>query len=206
MKATCRSLDLFWMPTPDLLFVPNARTSVPRYRVGEPFQRGRRGWPRGTQYHYAAHGHELTVFQPGLDDETVQDVKRGQAEFALVVREPILLLAYRFGDAGVWADTPYCWHMHPPHTRLIPPDETSNESRALLWITLVGADDGIIHAQRGVTLAPDFTRVLHDALRRQAHGGFRSDDCVAALSDLLVHHPSTADRLALACSKTIGNR
>jgi len=206
MKATCRSLDLFWMPTTDLPPVADARTSVPRYRVGEPLQRGRRNWPGGSQYHYAAHGHELTVFQPDLNETLIHDVARARAEFALVVREPILLFAYRFGDSGPWADAPYCWHLQPPDARLIPPDEISRESRALLWITLVGAEDGIIHAQRGVTLAPDFTRVLHGALRRQARSEFRPDDCISALSGLVASHPSAVDRLALACSETIGNR
>ena len=72
---------------------------------------------------------------------------------------------------------PYTWHMQPAHCRVTPPLESSPETRALLWITLVGADDGMIHAQRGMTLAPAFTRTLQDAIRAQASTPFDPDLC-----------------------------
>ena len=79
------------------------------------------------------------------------------------------------------------------------------EARALLWITLVGAEDGIIHAQRGMTLSPAFTRALHDAIRDQAMGRFDPSDCTAAISRLYLPHLDTVDRLASAVARTMGN-
>jgi hypothetical protein len=122
------------------------------------------------------------------------------------VHEPVLLFAYRFGHSIPWSDVPYCWHLQPRHARIVPPAEAGGEERALLWITLVGADDGIIHAQRGMTLAPEFTQAIHSAIRHQAHGGFHPDDCISALRDLYLSHPLPEQRLALARSRTIGNR
>lgn len=207
MKPTCQSLELLWLPNSAPPYLSATRPGVPAYRVGEPLLRGRRNWPAGAQYHYAASGHELTLFHPAINETLIQDVKRGDAEFAVIVEHPVLLLAYRFGNTGsTWSDVPYCWHMQPPYARVVPPPEASPESRALLWITLVGAQDGIIYAQRGMTLAPDFTQVLQQAIRAQALAGFHPHKCLQALHDLLVTHPTTADRLPLAKLRTFGNR
>jgi hypothetical protein len=100
---------------------------------------------------------------------------------------------------------PFCIHMQPRHCRAIPPPETSHETRALLWVTLVGARDGLIHAQRGLTLAPDFTATLHNAIRAQAASTFSSDECLSAVSELLVNYPDPATRRTLAQARTIGN-
>ncbi|MFO0889207.1 MAG: hypothetical protein U0790_08715 [Isosphaeraceae bacterium] len=206
MKSTCQNLDLFWLNTSALHAASSPRTVAPAYRVGEPLRGGLHHWPEGAQYHYGANGHELIIFRSDPDEQAIQGVRRGDAEFALIVRESILLLAFRFGGSGDWSDAPYCWHTQPAWARLTPPSEVSEESRALLWVTLVGARDGIIHAQRGLTLAPEFTRALQSAIRRQAQSRFRSDDCLAAVSDLLLGHPSTAHRLPLACARTNGNQ
>ena len=84
----------------------------------------------------------------------MNEVRRGEVELALIVELPLIVLTYRFGQSIPWNDVPYSWHLQPMSWRVVPSVEHSLESRALLWITLVGADDGIIHAQRGVTLSP----------------------------------------------------
>jgi hypothetical protein len=135
----------------------------------------------------------------------VQDVRFGEAEFAVIISPPVIVLAYRFGDSIPWSDAPYCWHFQPPHCRAVPGPEASPEARALLWITLVEANDGIIRAQRGMTLAPGFTRTLHAAIRTQAGVPFDPDQCTVAVGDLLVAYPTASSRLALAQARTIGN-
>jgi hypothetical protein len=179
---------------------------VPLYRVGEPLQRGRRHWPSGTQYIHGIRGHELTIFLPHVGEQLAENVKNGEGEFAVIAKLPLIVLAFRFGRSVPWSDVPYCWHMQPPHCRVIPPLEESAETRALLWVTLVGATDGIIHAQRGMTLAPHFTRVLNGAIRAQACMPFNPCRCTEVISELLVDHPCTLDRLALAQARTVGNQ
>jgi hypothetical protein len=201
-----QDLDPFWMSKAPRHCTPTNRPLVPLYRVGEPLQRGRRQWPTGAQYTYGLSGHELTLFHGDIDEQMIQDVKYGEAEFAVITKPPVIVLAYRFGSSIPWNDVPYCWHFQPAHWRVIPDREASPEARALLWITLVEARDGIIRAQRGMTLAPEFTSTLHAAIRAQARVPFDPDRCTAAVSDLLVAHPSTFARLPLAQARTIGNQ
>jgi hypothetical protein len=206
MNLSSQDLELYWLSNAPRKSIPASRPLVPVYRVGEPLQRGRRHWPVGSQYTHGPNGHELTLFLPEIDDRHVQDVKSGEGEFAVIARLPLIVLAYRFGQSIPWSDVPYCWHMQPAHYRVVPPLGLSPEARALLWITLVGAHDGIIYAQRGMTLAPEFTRFLHGAIRAQARMPFIPDRCTAAISKLLVAHLGTLERLPLAQARTIGNQ
>lgn len=186
--------------------MPRARRAVsPVYRVGELFHRGRRRWPVKSEFAFGPGGHELTLFQREIGPGVIDDVRRGPAEFALIVEQPVIVLAYRFGDADDWEDTPYCWHLQPEFRRVVPGSVAVPGARALLWITLVGADDGIIHAQRGMTLSPSFTRALHEAIRVQAMSPFDSCDCATAISDLYLTRPDVLDRLETAVARTMGN-
>ena len=136
-----QDIDLFWMSKAPRHCPPPKRPLVPVYRVGEPLQRGRRRWPTGAQYTYGPGGHDLTLFLCGIDERMVHDVRFGEAEFAVIAQLPLIVLAYRFGTSIPWSDAPYCWHFQPAHWRTIPERETSPEARALLWISLVGADE-----------------------------------------------------------------
>ena len=84
-------------------------------------------------------------------------------------------------------------------------DESPPETRALLWISLVGADDGIIHAQRGIALSPSFTLALHGAIRAQALTAFDPEQCTLAISKIFLSRPATVDRLPQAVARTMGN-
>jgi hypothetical protein len=205
MNFFCQDLELFWVLNVPWQFPASRRPRVPAYRVGEPLQPGRRHWPAGAQYIYGLNGHELTIFLDRIDERLIQDIRYGEAEFALGINSPVIVLAYRFGRTIPWSDVPFCLHMQPVHCRVVPPPESSHETRALLWITLVGAQDGLIHAQRGMTLAPEFTTTLHDAIRGQAASPFSPDECIAAVSDLLVAYPDAAARLSMAQVRTFGN-
>ena len=178
---------------------------VPVYRVGEPFRSGRSAWPEGAQFNYNVAGHELTLFYSNIRDDMIDEVRRGQAEFAMIVEHPVIVLAYRFGNSIPWGDAPYSWHLQPASWRVVPPLGHSPEARALLWVSLVGADDGIIRAQRGLTLSPGFSRTLHDAIRTQAMMTFDPAKCTSAVSKIFLNHPSPVDRLSLAVAQTMGN-
>ncbi len=184
---------------------PSSLPRVSVYRVGEPFRRGHESWPQGAQFTYSPGGLELTLFHRHIRDHEVTDILRGQAEFALIVDLPVIVLAYRFGDSISWSDLPYSWHLQPVAWRVIPSPHHSPETRVLLWISLVGADDGIIHAQRGMTLSPAFTLALHQAIRAQAMMSFNPKECTSALSRVYLNHFNTVDRLPLAVARTMGN-
>jgi hypothetical protein len=181
------------------------RPVVPVYRVGESFHRGRRSWPEGAQFACGPGNYELTLFHPAIRGDLVDEVRRGPAEFALIVESPLIVLAYRFGESIPWNDVPYSWHLQTDERRAPPTCAQSPESRSLLWVTLVGSGDGVIHAQRGMTLSPPFTRALHEAICAQAMCAFDPEDCTMAISSVYLNYPATVDRLEIAAARTMGN-
>jgi hypothetical protein len=182
-----------------------AQRPIPRYRVGEKLCNERDTWPEGGQLVCGPWRHELTLCSSDPHADLAHNVRCAPSEFALVVEPPVIVLAYRFGRSNPWNDISYCWHLQPEEWRIVPAVARLAEARALLWITLVGAHDGVIHAQRGVTLSPSFTRILHMAIRSQAVSAFHPEECTAALSKIFLAYPTPADRLALAVARTLGN-
>jgi hypothetical protein len=178
---------------------------ISTYRVGEVYHRGRNNWREGTQFACSPSGLELTLFRRDISEDVIADVRRGPAEFALIVDLPLIVLAYRFGNSISWNDVPYCWHLQPAGRRAIPVLDRSPEARMLVWVSLVGTHDGIIHAQRGLTFSPSFTIALHDAIRAQAMRSFRPEDCTSAISRLYLSYSTIADRLPLAVVRAMGN-
>src|SRR5262245_48218114 len=167
------------------------RRVFPVYRVGELFHGNRRRWPEGAQFTFGPGGPELTLFHPEIRAGVVDDVRRGPGEFALIVEPPVIVLAYRFGESIPWSDVPYSWHLQPEPGRVIPTRVHSPEARALLWITLVGSRDGIIYAQRGMTLSPSFSLALHQSIRDQAISAFDPEECTSAISSIYLRSFST---------------
>jgi len=184
---------------------PGPQFLSPVYRVGEKFRKGHDRWPEGGHFICGPRGHELTLCRPDINADLIYEVRCGPAEFALIVEPPVIVLAYRFGQPDSWNDVAYAWHLQPEEWRVVPSVDPLPEARALLWITLVGSDDGIIHAQRGVTLSPRFTRRLHTAIRNQAMSAFNPSECTKALSKIFLSYPTPVDRLALAIARTQGN-
>jgi hypothetical protein len=185
--------------------IPSKIQPFPIYRVGGLYREEHHCWREGTQLTYSPNGLELTLFHRDISQVVIADVQRGSAEFAMIVDHPLIVLAYRFGTSSFWNDVPYCWHLDPSHRRVIPKIDPSPEARVLLWVSLVGANDGIIHAQRGLTFSPSFTSALNHTLRAQAMTGFVPEDCTSAISRLYLRYPSITDRLALAVVRTMGN-
>jgi hypothetical protein len=178
---------------------------VPVYRVGELFHHDRQSWPARSRFSYSPGGLELTLFEREIRADMIEDVRRGESEFALLIEPPVIVLAYRFGQAIPWDDAPYTWHLQPADWRVIPPTNHAPETRALLWVSLVGANDGIIHAQRGVALSPSFTLALHIAIRAQALTAFDPHECALAISRKVLNPAATIDRLPQAVARTMGN-
>ena len=138
------------------------------YQVGQPYNPRVRQWPEGANYNFRGGQHELLLLFPHPSAAEIRGAKTGQCEFAMLKSaDSLLFFLYRF--AGVpWSDAPYSWWRVPVDQRIIPVATESPELRALLQIILIDAETGIIRAIRGVTLSPDFTLALHDAIRVQA--------------------------------------
>jgi hypothetical protein len=177
---------------------------VPAYRVGEPLRQGQTDWPDGSRYGFGPSGHELVLFRTDIDGDLEDAVGRGPCEFALVVEAPLIVLAYQFGKVVSWETAPFAWHLQPAERRFVPPADVPG-GRALLNLSLVGSDDGIIRAQRNVTLGPELTWALHRAIRSQARQPFDSEAYVRAVGTLYLRHPSAAAMLDYAEARSPGN-
>ena len=200
-----RDLNEILRSKPSRPFRQSPLALAPHYRVGEPYLQGQRRWREGTQFTCARNRFELTLFQAEIGEVAVTDLRRGPAEFALIVDLPLIVFAHRLGGLGAWSDVPFSWHLQPSASRILPSLGNSREARDLLWLTLVGSRDGIIHAQRGMTMSPAFSFALRQAIIAQATTFFDPTECTLAVSRLYISYPDIADRLSLATARTMGN-
>ena len=77
----------------------------------------------GVEYRCRRGGHELVLSLHGLTDLRAEAVAGGEAELALVVEGPLLVLGDRFGAAFPWAATArFHWQGLPPEARVVPPE------------------------------------------------------------------------------------
>lgn len=177
------------------------------YRVGESFREGRTVWPEETFYGIDRDGYVLTLFRSGITEPEREAFRRGVAEFALVVEPPLAVLAYRFGESAGWETIPYAWPLSSARPgRYLPPSKVPPGTQALLWVSLVNAEDGLIEAQRGLVLEPSFTLALNEAIRRQARDPFDASSYVRAIATLHADLPSPAALVQRAEARTSSAR
>src|SRR5579883_2602467 len=62
-----------------------------------------------ARYSYRDGDHELTLTSPVVRGAQVKAVERGDAEFALVVEDPVVLLCAKFGEAIPWSTATVSW-------------------------------------------------------------------------------------------------
>lgn len=135
--------------------------------VGELYAAGKTRWPETAQYNYRGGMHELVVFASTPTPEEIESVRAGRADFALLVKAPVLLMLYKFAPRIPWSDAPFSVHLVPDGERSLPPDPVGEE-RANIQAILVDAATGVVKAIRLLSLSPDFTAALHRAIRAQS--------------------------------------
>jgi hypothetical protein len=188
------------------------------FGVGRLYVEGRTQWPEEARYQYRRGAHELALMIRGVSECHVRALGQGEAEFALVVGEPILVLCYRFGDDVGWGRTiPFNWHLMPLEERVDPPlagidAEPCFGLETTLWVSVVEANDGVVRARRAFALSREFVRSLHSALRQQASRPFAEAMCAFAppwlhdAPDSLLERSSARMRCAGASYLTLETR
>ncbi|WP_406696984.1 hypothetical protein V5E97_38965 [Singulisphaera sp. Ch08] len=147
-------------------------------------------WPEGAAYQYRLGRHRLALTTSGVAGHHETDVAQAEAEFALVVEGPLLVLGARFGETMPWAwARPYHWYFTAPAKRVVPASialtpRTYARLWATLWITLVDDRNGRVRVRRAVALRPEFTHTLHGVLRAQALRPFQGPTVQRALERL----------------------
>jgi hypothetical protein len=118
---------------------------------------------------------------------------------------------FRFGDRpdrGIpWSDAPSSVHLTAAEqggVLAVPDPHITLESRAVLEIVLVDAATGIIKALRDVSLSPEFTRALHQAIREQAEAPFDRRAYDRALQEAYRRWPTSEAMLRDAQARTRG--
>jgi hypothetical protein len=173
--------------------------------IGKLYHPGVRCWPEGGEYNFRSGGHELLLRFARPAAQEIEDVRRGDCEFALALVGDILFFLYRFGQVAGWSDAPYTWHLLPEDQRIPPQPPDTGESRALLQVILLDASTGIVRALRGVTLSPAFTRSLHTAIQVQMGtpwAGWKEYD--RQLATAYRRYRSSADLLTISTARTRG--
>jgi hypothetical protein len=129
---------------------------------------GERDVVEGAEYAFRRGEHELVVRLGGITRRELEDVGRGECEFALAVENDVLFFLHRFGRSMAWSDAPFSWWLVPEAERVPPPALQSTGPSALLQVALVDAATDIVRALRSVPMPPAFALALHRALRVQA--------------------------------------
>jgi len=151
-----------------------------------------------ARYSYRLGVHELTLIRRGIVPDGVTAVARGEAEFALLVDDPLVWLCYRFGAEIPWGAALYEGGAVARGRHELPPEGGPAEGRALLHVRLVVTDDGVPCATRNVDLRLDFTRALHAAIREQARCPIDPHERKRALHHFHQRFPSVEAMVARA--------
>jgi hypothetical protein len=171
----------------------------------KPFREGRDHWPPGSHYRHHCGGHELIRVVLKVGDDHVAAVRRGRAEFALLVDEPLIIVCSRFGAALPWAEGVFHWHRVPRPERAWPALADGPDAGAALDVSLVEALDGRVRTSRRVTLSPSFTRVLHEAILEQARFTYDPSEVDRALATLFRRYPTVEAMVAFATVRSVAD-
>jgi hypothetical protein len=142
------------------------------YAVGKPYHPDVQSWPETSQYRFSSGMHDLVLFLEDPTEREVQAARTGEAEFAMLFQDGVIMLCHRFGDGLPWSDSAFSIWLVPSAERVLPP-VLVGQQRALMVVLLVDASTGILLTFRVVSLSPEFTTHLHEAIRRQARMSFK---------------------------------
>jgi hypothetical protein len=165
--------------------------------VGKPYP-GRATWPEGVIYEFRAGTHDLIVSLKSPTKNEIAAVREGEVEFGLLIASHVLFVISEFrlnGKAINTADSPYNWWLNNEAERVPPFDLPNPTSKILLPITLVDAATGIVKVLHAVSLSPEFSRRLHQAIRDQAATPLPGLPLYNQAIDAVYRRYPTADRM-----------
>ncbi|MFE2723935.1 hypothetical protein [Kitasatospora sp. NPDC059327] len=147
------------------------QAALHRYSVGELYNPKVTRWPDGRgELRLTPAGADFVLFYARPKPHEIQAFT-GNAEFAVINRDHVMLLLYAFTDPhdsdpknGLpWSDAPWEYHRQvAAGTSATLPDDGFP-----LHLLLVDADTGILRAQRITVPSPEFADVLRQAIVRQ---------------------------------------
>ena len=145
--------------------------------VDQLYQPGVTHYGDTPEYNFIGGLHSLIIPIRHPRSAEIKGVKSGTAEFAFTVMGPVLAFLYRFGDGKTglpWGDAFYTWHKVPAAEQ-VPAAVLTGEQRVILQVVLIAAHTGIVKVARAVTLSPEFSQLLHEAIQAQAAAPYPPD-------------------------------
>jgi hypothetical protein len=140
--------------------------------IGQPYDPSIKSYPEGCHYNFDASGHWLHYLYNKPSKIDVQSIQKGEAQFGLYVREPLIFLLHQFGDMA-WNDASYNWWLVSEDSRKIP--EECEGVHALLKVVMVDTETGLVAALRALTFSAEFTKRLHEVIRSQIEQPWSKD-------------------------------
>lgn len=175
--------------------------------VGKPYPGRVAPTEDGWQYNYRSGTHELFGFMDRPTMQETGEIRSGKLQLALFVEGDILLLALKFGEMP-WADAVYSWHRVPAEQQTLPdPGDEGGEQRRLLQIVFMDRATRLVQVLRTVSLSPDFTAALHEAIRDQANRPWPGDDEYdQQLADVYRRYPTSKALVQDARARCVGGK
>lgn len=171
--------------------------------VGALYHPSHTRWPECAQYNYRAGEHRLELFFASPEVREIREIRRGQAEIAVLVGPRAIWLLWRFGE-GPWSDAPYSIHLVPEEDRTLPPLASETETRSVLQVVLVDAATGVLRAIRAVSLSPQVSATLDAAIRAQAAQPWDEAAYDREIASTYARAPSSESLVRLAQARCVG--
>lgn len=167
--------------------------------VGQPYIAGKTSFPEGVEYAWRGGAHTLRLFFARPSAKEKREIRKGLAEFALVVEPPAILILFRFGSME-WSDASYSVRLEAPEDQ-IPPPPVADAERFLCTSLLIDAATGLLEVIRVSTFSHVFTDKLHQAIRDQIAAPFGAEAYHQHVTDLYRANPTSTRLLRLAVAR-----
>ena len=164
--------------------------------VGLPHGGKAQRHPEGPRYNFQYNHHTLDIFLDSPTPEEVQAFRTTPCRMGFWMDAPVLWIIFRL-EGMEWADAPYTPYLVEPDGRTFPALE-NEESRCPLVMTMNDALDGTVQAIRFITMSPEMTRNIHQAVRSMLEQPGDLEHYYARVADTYRQYPSTADMVGNA--------
>ena len=161
--------------------------------VGEIYSSKHTEYSEATQYCYYNGMHDLALFWSRPTLKEINGFLSQPVELALYVEQSVLFLLYRIVDICEWSDVAYNIHQLRADELAVPADAPG--SRAVLQMTLVNADSGIILAKRKLSISPVMTQALRHTLLEQLQTPISRSEYEAQVQQAYARHPDSDSML-----------
>lgn len=171
---------------------------------GEIYSSWHTEYSEATQYCYYNGMHDLALFWSGPTLKEINGFNKQPVELSLYVEQSVLFLLYRIVDICEWSDVAYNIHQLQANEQSTPTD--SPGTHAVLQMTLVNVDNGIIVAKRMLSISPVMTQALRHTLQEQLQTPITRADYESQVKQAYARHPDSDSMLKDAwLTDTVGS-